>query len=59
MAHALHYLHGVPVRKTPAIIEELTGVGLTQGADQKRRGMQTLSPDKLTCAPMPMVNRMR
>jgi transposase len=32
MAHALHYLHGVPVRKTPAIIEELTGVRLTQGA---------------------------
>jgi transposase len=32
MAHALHYLHGVPVRKTPAIVEELTGVRLTQGA---------------------------
>jgi transposase len=32
MAHALHYLHGVPVRKTPAILEELTGVRLTQGA---------------------------
>jgi transposase len=32
MAHALHYLHGVPVRKTPAIIEDLTGVRLTQGA---------------------------
>ena len=32
MAHALHYLHGVPVRKTPAIIEGLTGVRLTQGA---------------------------
>jgi transposase len=32
MAHALHYLHGVPVRKTPVIIEELTGVKLTQGA---------------------------
>ena len=32
MAHALHYLHGVPVRKTPAIIAELTGVRLTQGA---------------------------
>jgi transposase len=32
MAHALHYLHGVPVRKTPAIIEELTGVRWTQGA---------------------------
>ncbi len=32
MAHALHYLHGVPVRKTPAILEELTGIRLTQGA---------------------------
>jgi transposase len=32
LAHTLHYLHGVPVRKTPAIIEELTGVRLTQGA---------------------------
>jgi transposase len=32
MAHALHYLHGVPVRKTPAILEELTGVRLTQSA---------------------------
>jgi transposase len=32
IAHALHYLHGVPVRKTPAIIEDLTGVRLTQGA---------------------------
>jgi transposase len=32
LAHALHYMHGVPVRKTPAIIEDLTGVRLTQGA---------------------------
>lgn len=32
LAHVLHYLHGVPVRKTPAIIEDLTGVRLTQGA---------------------------
>jgi transposase len=31
LAHVLHYMHGVPVRKTPAIIEELTGVQLTQG----------------------------
>jgi transposase len=31
-AHALHYMHGVPVRKTPAIIEDLTGIRLTQGA---------------------------
>jgi transposase len=32
LAHVLHYMHGVPVRKTPAIIEELTGVRITQGA---------------------------
>src|SRR3712207_3153969 len=32
LAHILHYVHGVPVRKTPAIIEELTGVRLTQSA---------------------------
>jgi transposase len=31
-AHTLHYEHGVPVRKTPAIIEDLTGLRLTQGA---------------------------
>jgi hypothetical protein len=32
LAHVLHFAHGVPVRKTPAILEELTGVRLTQGA---------------------------
>jgi transposase len=32
MAHFLHYEKGVPVRKVPAIIGELTGVQLTQGA---------------------------
>jgi transposase len=32
LAHVLHYMHGVPVRKSPAIIEELTGMRLTQGA---------------------------
>ncbi len=32
MAHILHYCHGVPVRKVPAIFGELTGVWLTQGA---------------------------
>jgi transposase len=32
LAHILHYVHGVPVRKTPAILENLTGVRLTQGA---------------------------
>lgn len=32
LAHILHYVHGVPVRKTPAIMQDLTGVRLTQGA---------------------------
>jgi len=32
LAHVLHYAHGVPVRKVPAILEDLTGVRLTQGA---------------------------
>jgi transposase len=32
LAHILHYVHGVPVRKTPAIIADLTGVRLTQSA---------------------------
>jgi len=31
-AHALHYSIGVPVRKVPAILQELTGVSLTQSA---------------------------
>ncbi len=32
VAHVLHYAHGIPVRKVPAILEELTGIRLTQGA---------------------------
>ena len=32
MAHTLHYGLCVPVRKTPAVLRELTGIGLTQGA---------------------------
>lgn len=32
LAHILHYVHGVPVRKTPAILKDLTGLHLTQGA---------------------------
>ena len=31
-AHALHYGVGVPVRKVPAILEELTGISVTQSA---------------------------
>jgi transposase len=32
VAHVLHYAHGIPVRKVPAILEELSGIRLTQGA---------------------------
>lgn len=32
MAHMLHYGLGVPVRKTPEVLRELTGIRLTQGA---------------------------
>src|SRR5664279_2529142 len=32
MAHSLHYGHGVPVRRLPAVLREMTGIGITQGA---------------------------
>jgi len=32
MAHSLHYGHGVPVRRLPAILREMTGIGITQSA---------------------------
>jgi transposase len=32
LGHVLHYQHGVPVRKVPAVIEEMTGLRLTQSA---------------------------
>lgn len=41
-AHTLHYEHGVPVRKTPAIMEDLTGLRLTQGAITQDAMKQTL-----------------
>lgn len=31
-AHMLHYAVGIPVRKVPTILKELTGVAITQGA---------------------------
>ena len=40
-AHALHYQVGIPVRKTPLVLNLLTGMELTQGAitqDALRRG---------------------
>jgi transposase len=32
MAHSLHYGHGVPVRRLPAILREMTGITMTQSA---------------------------
>jgi hypothetical protein len=32
MAHSLHYVHGVPVRRLPAILREMTGITITQSA---------------------------
>jgi len=32
MAHSLHYGHGVPVRRLPAILREMTGITITQSA---------------------------
>lgn len=32
VAHTLHYAVGIPVRKVPAVLRELTGVSLTQSA---------------------------
>ena len=31
-AHGLHYEHGVPMRKTPAIMKDMIGVNITQRA---------------------------
>jgi transposase len=42
LAHILHYVHGVPVRKTPAILEDLTGVRLTQSAITQDAMKQTV-----------------
>jgi hypothetical protein len=32
IAHSLHYGHGVPVRRLPAILQEMTGIAITQSA---------------------------
>ena len=32
MAHSLHYGHGIPVRRLPAILWEMTGIAITQSA---------------------------
>jgi hypothetical protein len=41
---ALHYGHGVPVRRLPAILLETTGVTMTQGAQTRdARGVLSVS----------------
>lgn len=40
VAHTLHYEYGIPLRKVPGIMKEMTGVAVTQGAltqDAQRR----------------------
>jgi len=32
MAHSLHYGHGIPVRRLPSILWEMTGIAITQSA---------------------------
>ncbi len=54
-AHALHYGVGIPVRKVPSVLRELTGVSLTQSAvtqDGLRRaaGPVGAAYEKLRCA---------
>src|SRR5580658_2323935 len=44
VAHILHYVHGVPVRKTAEIVERLTGVRLTQSAMTQDASKQTEGP---------------
>jgi hypothetical protein len=44
MAQNLHYGHGVPVRKIPAILRELTGVQLTQSAITQDAMKQVTGP---------------
>lgn len=44
LVHILHYVHGVPVRKTAEIVEQLTGVRLTQSAITQDAVKQTEGP---------------
>jgi hypothetical protein len=44
LGHVLHYQHGVPVRKVPAVIEEMTGLRLTQSALTQDALKQTDGP---------------
>jgi hypothetical protein len=43
-AHSLHYGHGVPVRRLPAILREMTGITVTQSALTQHALKQTEGP---------------
>jgi len=44
MAHSLHYGHGIPVRRLPAILGEMTGIRITQSAITQHALKQTEGP---------------
>jgi transposase len=44
LSHILHYVHGVPVRRTAEIVKQLTGVQLTQSALTQDAVRQTEGP---------------
>ena len=49
-AHTLHYQLGIPVRKVPAVLENLTGLQLTQGPSPRAcpelaEGMPCVGPE--------------
>jgi len=44
LSHILHYVHGVPVRRTAEIVKQLTGVQLTQSALTQDAIRQTEGP---------------
>jgi len=43
-AHALHYEHGIPVRRLPAILQEITGITVTQSAITQDALKQSAGP---------------
>ena len=43
-AHALHYEHGIPVRRLPAILREITGITVTQSAITQDALKQSAGP---------------
>jgi transposase len=44
LSHILHYVHGVPVRRTAEIVKQLTGVQLTQSALTQDANRQAEGP---------------